>query len=343
MNEDLINGVGNYINPYKQAYSDTCAIKSQQLILNDFGIPVTENQCVQYSIEQGWYTGDGTSMEDVGKLLVDAGIPCTQCCDATVYDLVSELAKGHKIIVGVDSGELWDNGLIEWLEDFFIGDAPDHALIVAGIDWTDPANPQVIVTDPGTGDPAKSYPLEQFMDAWKDSNCMMVSTDVATPTATAAFEVYQGCEGGHLPEVCGIEFDDLTQFQDYSHQIDLTQYGDGLFDAFSQYASLPYQDIIGSSMLTDFGLPPFDIAYEPFTFGYENPFGFDFGGINDWCDWSNSSSNSSVQHQVDWLSDSVNYAQEQAAYCRENDMFVMATLWDQQACETQSRIDDLLM
>ena len=85
--------IGNPMNPYQQSYSDTCAIKSQQLILSDFGIPITEDQLVQYSMDQGWYTGDGsgTHLSDVGKLLADAGIPCTQSVDANIYDLVDEL------------------------------------------------------------------------------------------------------------------------------------------------------------------------------------------------------------------------------------------------------------
>ena len=140
-------------NSIQQEYADTCAIKSQQLILNDFGVPVSEDQLVQYSIEHGWYSGDGTGtqMGDVGKLLAEAGIPCTQTVNANVFDLANELAQGHKVIVGVDSGELWDNKLLGWWNDFFHGDTPDHALIVAGIDMADPNNPMVILTDPGTG------------------------------------------------------------------------------------------------------------------------------------------------------------------------------------------------
>ena len=40
-------------NSIQQEYADTCAIKSQQLILNDFGVPVSEDQLVQYFIEHG--------------------------------------------------------------------------------------------------------------------------------------------------------------------------------------------------------------------------------------------------------------------------------------------------
>lgn len=47
-----------YYNPkVEQAFSDTCAIKSQQLILEDFGINVTETDLVRTAAEHGWYNG----------------------------------------------------------------------------------------------------------------------------------------------------------------------------------------------------------------------------------------------------------------------------------------------
>ena len=279
--EDLeLNGIiGDFNNPTQQAYGDTCAIKSQQLILNDFGIPVTEDQCVQYSIEHGWYANDGsgTSMGDIGKLLCDAGVPCTQTDGANVYDLANQLAQGHKIIVTVDSGELWDNSILDWLKDIFFGDTPDHALIVAGIDMTDPDNPMVIVTDPGNGHPAQPYPLDHFMDAWSDSNCFLDSTDIATPEATQSM-VSNGLVDGHLNEVANVDYNTFTQFQDYSHQIDFAVQGPQLYDMFQQF---PTMDMSFNDALFQFDLPPFDptLAMSMPTTNYIDPFTFNYSGI----------------------------------------------------------------
>ena len=203
------------INPYMQQYADTCAIKSQQLILNDFGIPCSEDDLVRYSIERGWYNGHGTNMEDVGNLLEDAGIECTRQCDANVFNLVSELSQGHKVIVGVDSGELWGNRFLEWLKDFFFGETPDHALLVTGIDTRDPNNVKVIVTDPGTGETGKAYPLEQFMDAWSDASCYMCSTNDAVPSTVQGMENFDYLEG-HIPEVAGVDYSQFQMFNDIS-------------------------------------------------------------------------------------------------------------------------------
>ena len=56
-----INGfIGNPDNIYQQHADDTCAIKSQQLILKEYGINVSEEELVQLSMQNGWYTGDGS-------------------------------------------------------------------------------------------------------------------------------------------------------------------------------------------------------------------------------------------------------------------------------------------
>lgn len=169
----------------KQLYNDTCAIKSQQLILEDFGITISEDDLVAEAMQNGWYN-NGTSPAHVGNLLESHGIGVTQYENANVFNLVNELSLGHKVIVGVDSGELWkDDNIITRIFD--TDSAADHALIVSGIDTSDPDNVKVILTDPGTGDLLKEYKLDEFIDAWKDSNCLMVSTNVAPDNIFASF------------------------------------------------------------------------------------------------------------------------------------------------------------
>lgn len=171
-----------------QLYSDTCAIKSQQLILEDFGIHFTEDQLRDEAMMHGWYNG-GTSPTDVGKLLELHGIPVSQYENANIFNLVNELAQGHKVIVGIDSGELWNDNIFDKL---FEDNAADHALIVSGVDTSDPNNVKVIVTDPGTGNLLKEYPMEEFVNAWEDSNCFMMSTNNSVPDVFTPFEQMPG-------------------------------------------------------------------------------------------------------------------------------------------------------
>ena len=213
--------MSEYYNPeVLQLYPDTCAIKSQQLILKDFGIDVSETELVQTANANGWYNGGGTSPEDVGNLLNLAGIPVSKQSNANVFNLVNELAQGHEVIVGVDADELWHNSSINeklsnWFNDVFGEPGGNHALIVAGIDTRDPNNIQVIVKDPGSGEDGKPYPLDQFMDAWSDTQCYMVSTDVAAPQNVSGMENFN-YQSGHIDKVVGIDYSQFQIFNDIS-------------------------------------------------------------------------------------------------------------------------------
>lgn len=210
-----------YYNPeVQQQYQDTCAIKSQQLIMEDFGIEVSETDLVQTASEHGWYNGGGTMPQDVGNLLELADIPVTKRAGANVFNLMNELAQGHKVIVGVDADELWHNDtnnekFMNWCNDFWGPQGGNHALVVMGIDTSDPNNVQVIVKDPGSGDDGKPYPLAQFMDAWADTQCYMVSTAIPAPGFADGMENFDQ-ELGHLNDVAGVSYPDFLIFNDIS-------------------------------------------------------------------------------------------------------------------------------
>lgn len=186
-----------------QGREGVCAIRSQQIILRDYGIDISLEELKQYAIQNNWYApGEegGTPLWAIGNLLLSCNVPCQQSSDNTVYDLINELAQGHRVIVGVDANELWasrEHDIIgetkEWFKDFFSGETPNHALVVAGVE-VNPNNPddvKVVLTDPGTGDLRITYDLNDFMDAWKDSSCFMVSTTVPAPLQ---YDPIAGCE-----------------------------------------------------------------------------------------------------------------------------------------------------
>lgn len=161
----------------QQQYPDTCAIKSQQIILESNNINITEDELVQESIVNGWYAPNqgGTNPADVGNLLENHGMTVNRYINASIEDIATELAKGHHVIVGVDSGELWQPGTWETFEDFINSSGADHALIVSGVQVNPlTAEREIILTDPGTGEIAHTYTTEQFLDAWGDSGNFMV-------------------------------------------------------------------------------------------------------------------------------------------------------------------------
>ena len=172
----------------QQPDDHSCALRSQQIILRDFGIDIPFKDLEKFALENTYYCEDGTPMFDIGNVLQQAGVPVHQAIGQTVYDLTNELAQGHRVIVSVDAYELWDNDTIggklkNWFNDVFGDQGGNHALIVAGVEVNpeDPSDVKVILTDPGSGDLRIEYPMDQFLDAWSDSNCFMVATNDPAP------------------------------------------------------------------------------------------------------------------------------------------------------------------
>ena len=219
--EPAKNIVSDYVH---QQYSDTCAIKSQQLVLEKYGIYVSEDQLRAEAYSHGWYSpGGGTSMNDVGKLLELHGIGVSQYVNGNIFNVINELAQGHNVIMGVDSGELWHYGIYEKFEDRVLGPRADHALIVSGINTEDPQNIKVIITDPGTGDLCKEYTLPQFVDAANDSNFFMVTTNEPEP------HIFDNIGVGiqHLPYIGSMSYDDFKEEYAFLHDVedsDLTSF-----------------------------------------------------------------------------------------------------------------------
>ena len=172
----------------QQPDDHSCALRSQQIVLRDFGIDIPFEDLEKIALEAGVYTEQGTYTCDIGKVLEIAGVGMHQVPGSTIYDLTNELAQGHRVIVSVDADELWYNDSVmgkmtNWFNDVFGEQGGNHALIVAGVEVNpdDPNDVKVVLTDPGAGDLRIEYPLDQFMDAWQDSNCFMAATDAAAP------------------------------------------------------------------------------------------------------------------------------------------------------------------
>ncbi len=154
---------------------NSCAIASQRMILEEYGEYVTEDALTDIALENDWYNPDfGTSPNDVGNLLEYYDIDTHH--GVGVSNMMIELIKGNKVIVGVDSGEL--HGLDHVLEDYIEGERADHAIVVKGLTENAQGETVVIINDPGYPDGAGiEVPLERFEDAFADGGYHYIATD----------------------------------------------------------------------------------------------------------------------------------------------------------------------
>lgn len=272
----------------QQPDDHSCALRSQQIVLRDFGIDIPFDKLEQIALDNGVYTNEGTYTYDIGKVLELAGVGMHQVTGSTMYDLMNELAQGHRVIVSVDAYELWNNDtahgrLKNWFDDVFGSQGGNHALIVAGVEVNpnDVNDVKVVLTDPGAGHLRIEYPAEQFMDAWKDSNCFMAATDAPAPyqyDASTGMEVpsnfavqqhfnqfvadnsyqlspdliniptgYQPAFSGHLEIVGNMSYDSLKEElgkRDILSADDLTEDGDELFSHNSTSSSFGYSSLL---------------------------------------------------------------------------------------------------
>jgi hypothetical protein len=169
---------------HQQTYQDTCAVSCQEFILDDLtGHDFTEDQLRQEAYANGWYTpGGGTPMECMGNILAAHGLEVEKHYGGTLDDISQKLAQGDKVMVAIDSDEIWNPDSIDdddLLSSFvgMPGQDANHAVQVVGIDTSDPSNPMVILNDPGSPDgQGTMIPADNFLNAWEDSGNFMVAT-----------------------------------------------------------------------------------------------------------------------------------------------------------------------
>ena len=165
-----------------QNSDDTCAIVCQEFIIESFlDRDIPESELVDFAIENEYYTpGLGTYFDDIGLIIEGYGIDTETCYDNSVDDLLEILSNDQKIIVTVDSSEIWSNSPEEQLKDILGYPEADHAVQVIGYDVD---TETVLLNDPGTPDGnGLEIPRDQFSQAWEDSSNFMCYTTLSAPT-----------------------------------------------------------------------------------------------------------------------------------------------------------------
>lgn len=151
--------------------SNCCCLECEKYILREQGIAFDADTLYQQAVDNGWLKPNGTALYNVGRTLEQNGMIVSRSYSSQLCDIEQALKDGDSVMVAVDGGELLGDLAIEHLEDAYIGAIPDHIVVVKTYD----ANQNIIsVYDPNSVKEQDEYSLQQFMDAWADSNNYLV-------------------------------------------------------------------------------------------------------------------------------------------------------------------------
>ncbi|MCX5044854.1 C39 family peptidase [Aldersonia sp. NBC_00410] len=167
----------NWFYQEKQGY---CGPSSAAQILSEYtGLDIKDpdylaNRVTELGLWSDGDPGHGMTLRGVETLLDDQCVPCHIERHGTLDDLTDKLDAGYGVIAMVDSGEIWHRG-----DELGEDDTADHVLVVTAIDE---ARGVVVLSDSGNpnGDQL-TVPIEQFLDAWADSDNAMIVADEPDP------------------------------------------------------------------------------------------------------------------------------------------------------------------
>ena len=159
-------------------FEGTCGLCSVQDIANQYGLPITEDEIVQFAAAHHLCdthgTPDdcgGTTIDTQAQLLADMGIMAMPQKGMSVEQLASTFEEGHKIIIEVNAGILFQGVLPDDICARAVGKNPheaNHAIVVTGI-VRDPQTGAVVgiyVNDSGYPLPVQFISVENLQQGW---------------------------------------------------------------------------------------------------------------------------------------------------------------------------------
>lgn len=157
-----------------QGDTNRCALYSQKFVIEELtGRDIDIEEFADIAKQNGWFTEEGgTSFLNMNKMLEYYDVDHEMVFDSDMARLEEELRNGNKIIVSVDSGQIWHG---EENDIFSPMTVSDHAIEVIGIDYSDPNNPMVVLNDSGTpGGCGEMVPADVFENAWSTGDHQMI-------------------------------------------------------------------------------------------------------------------------------------------------------------------------
>ena len=166
-------------------FRNDCGLTSVQDVLRQFGARVTEGDVVTHALAHGECQVDpaapgrsgATRPSQDAQILGDYGVPATVRSGQTMAQLAAEVEQGRGVIIGVNSGVLWQ--IPEMVGDGRV----NHAVTVTGV-ALDPRDGSVqgfYLNDSGNGKAAEFAGTVIMRVAWQDTGGWTVVTDGVHP------------------------------------------------------------------------------------------------------------------------------------------------------------------
>lgn len=149
-----------------------CCLECEKYILTKNHIDFDEKRMLDIAVHNGWQKDGGTALHNIGRHLEHHGMVVKRQYKCNISDIINALEDGEDVIVAVDGGELLCNSWDELKEDLFVGQIPDHTVVVLACDTN---NRTITIYDPNSSNSEDIYSMEKFMDAWEDSKNYLVT------------------------------------------------------------------------------------------------------------------------------------------------------------------------
>lgn len=148
----------------KAALSDEniCAVLCEIFILHRRHLPYDEDWLLNTARRRDWLRPEGTPLYCLGNLLAYSGLFVSRRYDSTLEDIQDAILKDNDVVVGVDREKLY-------AEETDLEDLTNHAVVVTHVD-----EDSVTIFDPYQEPYIERIPLEDFLNAWKESHNYMI-------------------------------------------------------------------------------------------------------------------------------------------------------------------------
>lgn len=187
-----------------------CNVRCERFVLEKFGIIKTEEELSEKALSADWLKDGGTPLFRIGSLCAEYGLCVSRKYYSTLDDIRVALEQDSSVIVAVDGGELEKDSILETIEDKYIGQIPDHSLVVLSLE------DDIVVYNPMIGTEPQRIARDRFIDAWRDSRYYMVSVNTIDKVVKTYKPAPLDLSEVTLPE----ELDELTEaISENTHEI----------------------------------------------------------------------------------------------------------------------------